>query len=60
MFGRGTFNYWANKAFSEIITHGKGLDAVVLEIGVLVLIAILGVTVATAIFSIRQRQGVAA
>ena len=60
MFGRGTFNYWANKAFSEIITHGKGLDAVTLEIGVLVLIAIIGVTVATAIFSIRQRQGVAA
>ncbi len=24
-FGRGTFNYWANRAFSDLITHGRGL-----------------------------------
>jgi ABC-2 type transport system permease protein len=60
LFGRATFNYWANKGFSDIIAHGKGLVAVIPEVSVLVVIAALGLTVSMAIFSLRQRQGVAA
>ncbi len=58
--GRITFNYWGNRAFSEIITHGKGLFDVVDELLVLSTIATLGLIVAVAIFAVRQRRGVAA
>ncbi|MEZ4388330.1 MAG: ABC transporter permease [Candidatus Krumholzibacteriia bacterium] len=59
-FGRGTFNYWANRAFSEIITHGRGLAAVLPELLALVMVATVGLIVALALFGLRQRKGVAA
>ncbi|MBD3221164.1 ABC transporter permease subunit [bacterium] len=57
-FGRATFNYWANRAYSDLITHGRGLEAVVGEISVLVAIAAIGLTLAMLLFSLRQRRGV--
>jgi len=59
-FGRATFNYWANRAFSDIITHGRGLEAVVPEILALLAVALIGVVVAISLFTLRQRKGVAA
>ncbi len=58
--GRGTFNYWGNRAFSDIITRGEGLLSVVDELLVLSTIATVGLIVAVAIFAVRQRRGVAA
>ncbi len=58
--GLATFNYWANRAFSDLITHGRGLVAVIPELLALASIATVGVLVATLAFSLRQRQGVAA
>ncbi len=58
--GMGTFNYWANRAFGDVITRGQGLGSVLQEIMVLHLIAVLGVVMATLIFAMRQRKGVAA
>ena len=58
--GMWTFNYWANRAFADIITRGQGLLSVVDEIVVLASIATVGLLLATAIFALRQRRGVAA
>ncbi len=58
--GLATFNYWANRAFSDLITHGRGLLAVIPELVALASIATVGVVVATLVFGLRQRQGVAA
>jgi ABC-2 type transport system permease protein len=59
-FGRATFNYWANRAYSDLITHGKGLVAVVPEIAALLIIATVGLIVAVAMVTVRQRRGVMA
>jgi ABC-2 type transport system permease protein len=59
-FGRATFNYWANRAYSDLITHGRGLADVVPELAALLAIAAVGLGVAIAIFGLRQRKGVAA
>jgi ABC-type Na+ efflux pump permease subunit len=58
--GRATFNYWGNRAFSAIITRGEGFLSVIDELLVLTIIASVGLMVAVAIFTVRQRRGVAA
>lgn len=58
--GRATFNYWANRALSDLITHGRGLLAVIPELVALASIATVGILVAVLVFGLRQRQGVAA
>jgi len=58
--GLGTFNYWANRAFSDLVTHGRGLLAVIPEIIALATIATVGLITATLVFAARQRKGVAA
>lgn len=59
-FGQATFNYWANRAYSDLITHGRGFDAVTGEIVALVVITVVGLAVAMLMFSLRQRRGVMA
>ncbi|HOX26289.1 MAG TPA: ABC transporter permease [Candidatus Krumholzibacteria bacterium] len=58
--GLVTFNYWANRAFSDLITRGEGLASVTPAIVVLWTIAVVGLVLAIAIFTVRQRKGVAA
>ncbi len=60
LVSRGTFNYWANRAFSDIITRGEGFVAVVPEILAMSVIAMVGLVVAVSVFRLRQRKGVAA
>lgn len=57
-FGRATFNYWANRAFSDLITHGRGLTSVLPELAALLAVAVVGVVVALGLFTWRQRKGV--
>lgn len=58
--GMGTFNYWANRAFADLITHGQQLASVRWELLALVVIAIVGLMFAVALFDLRQRKGVVA
>jgi ABC-type multidrug transport system permease subunit len=58
--GLVTFNYWANRALSDLVTHGRGLLAVVPELLALAAIATVGVIIAAGVFALRQRKGVAA
>jgi ABC-type Na+ efflux pump permease subunit len=58
--GRATFNYWGNRAFSNLITRGEGFLSVIDELLILTLFASVGLVVAVAIFRVRQRRGVAA
>ena len=58
--GMVTFNYWANRAFADLITRGQGFASVLQEFAVLAVITVVGLVVAIVIFTIRQRRGVAA
>jgi ABC-type Na+ efflux pump permease subunit len=58
--GMGTFNYWANRAFADVITRGEGLPGVVPELLVLSTIGTAGLLAAMGVFAARRRRGVAA
>ena len=60
LFGRATFNYWGNRAYSAVITRGEGLLSVVDELLVLSFIATIGLIVAVAVFGLDSGQAFAA